>query len=131
MTVSGLGTAQTPRSPLTSPALRPPRVEKPAARNDFEHLTAADLELIYQVTGQRLGPRFDPAKDVANSFAAALAAERAAGRLQPGQPVTGLYLKDLNRRYQRHTGPNPVAPHLDKALTYLAASGVRRIDVSA
>jgi hypothetical protein len=130
MTVSGLGSARTPRSPGTPPH-RPAPVEKPAARNDFDHLTGADRELIFRATGQRVGPGFDPAQEATTGFAAAIAAERAAGRLQPGQPVTAVYLKDLNRRYQRIVGPNPVAAYLDKAVAYLSASGARRIDVSA
>lgn len=130
MTVSGLGSARTPRSPIT-PANRPMRVEAPAARNDFDHLTGADRQLIFQVTGQRVGPGFDPGRETTTGFAAAIAAERAAGRLQTGQPVTAVYLKDLNRRYDRLAGPNPVAPYIDKAVAVLSASGNRRIDVSA
>lgn len=131
MTVSGLGSARTPRSPVTPPH-RPVLVEKPAAvRNDFDHLTAADRELIFRATGQRVGPGFDPAQESTTGFAAAIAAERAAGRLQPGQPVTAVYLKDLNRRHQRVPGPNPVAPYLDKAVAHLSATGTRRVDVSA
>jgi hypothetical protein len=130
MTVSGLGSARTPRSPVT-PAHRPARAEAPAERNDFAHLTGADRELIYRVTGQRVGPGFDPAKETTTAFAAALAAERAAGRLAPGQPVTAVYLKDLNRRCQRTTGPNPIAAYLDKAVAYLSSTGGGRIDVSA
>lgn len=130
MSVSGLGSARTPRSPVTPPP-RPTRAEGPAERNDFDHLTGADRELIHRVTGQRVGPGFDPAKETTTGFAAALAAERAAGRLAPGQPVTPVYLKDLNRRYQRTTGPNPVAPYLDKAVAYLSSTGEGRIDVTA
>jgi hypothetical protein len=132
MSVSGLGSAHSPRSPVTPPA-RSARAEAPARRthNDFDHLTAADRELIFRATGQRLGPGFDPAKETTTGFAAAIAAERAAGRLAPGQPVTAVYLKDLNRRYQRTAGPNPVAPYLDKAVAYLSSTGDRRIDVSA
>jgi len=129
MTVSGLGSAHTPRTPATS-AHRAQRLEK-AQRNDFDHLTGADRELIYQTTGQRVVPGFDPAREPTTTFAAALAAERAAGRLAPGQPVTGVYLKDLNRRFDRSGGANPVGPYLDKALDYLSRSGPRRIDVSA
>jgi len=131
MTVSGLGSPRTPRAPVT-PVHRPLRTGKPAAeRSEFDQLTAADRELIFQATGQRVGPGFDPTKEAATGFAAALAHERAVGRLVPGQPATAVYLKDLNRRYQRADGPNPVAAHLDRALDYLARSGSRRIDVSA
>jgi hypothetical protein len=130
MTVSGLGSAGTPRLPL-APPIRAHRVDKPEPRNDFDHLTGADRDLIHRVTGQRVGPGFDPAREATTGFAAALATERAAGRLQPGQPVTAVYLKDLNRRYERFDGPNPIAPFLDKAVAYLSASGARRIDVSA
>ena len=129
MTVSGLGSAFTPRTPQTG-TNRAQRTER-AHRNDFDHLTGGDRELIYQVTGQRVGPGFDPAREPTTTFAAALAAERAAGRLAPGQPVTAVYLKDLNRRFDRSGGPNPVGPYLGKALDYLARSGARRIDVSA
>jgi hypothetical protein len=45
--------------------------------------------------------------------------------------VTEVYLKDLNRRYQRIPGPNPIALYLDKALAHLSATGNRRVDVSA
>jgi hypothetical protein len=130
MTVSGLGSARTPHPPVTTPA-RPPRPEKPAARTPFDQLTGADRELIFQATGQRIPPGFDPVREKPTAFAAALAAERAGGRLAPGQPVTGVYLKDLHHRYQRVPGPNPVTPYLEKALAYLNASGNRRIDVSA
>ena len=130
MTVSGLGSAGTPRLPVTA-RTRPVRVEKPDARNDFDSLTGADRELIHRVTGQRVGVGFDPAREPTTGFAAALAAERAAGRLQPGQPVTAVYLKDLNRRYERFDGPNPITPYLDKAVAFLSARGARRIDVSA
>ncbi|MET0415276.1 MAG: hypothetical protein ABW022_04570 [Actinoplanes sp.] len=131
MTVSGLGSARTSR-PLVTPTLRPDRVEKPGAgRNDFDHLTAADRELIFQATGQRVAPGFDPAKETTTGFAAALAAERVAGRLRTGQDVSAVFLQDLNQRYERAGAANPVAGYLDKAVDYLARSGARRIDVSA
>jgi hypothetical protein len=129
MTVSGLGSSFTPRTPVT-PVHRSRADEKPH-RNDFDALTVADRELIHQATGQRIAPGFDPARESTTSFAAAIAAERAAGRLAPGQPVTAVYLKDLNRRFDRAGGPNPVGPYLAKALDYLSRSGPRRIDVSA
>ncbi|MFC7278048.1 hypothetical protein ACFQS1_29020 [Paractinoplanes rhizophilus] len=128
MTVSGLGSAFTPRTPVT-PVHRH-RVEDKPHRNDFDALTVADRELIHHATGQRIAPGFDPARESTTTFAAAIAAERAAGRLAPGQPVTGVYLKDLNRRFERAGGPNPVGPYLAKALEYLSR-GPRRIDVSA
>ena len=78
-----------------------------------------------------MAPGFDPTREPTTTFAAAIAAERAAGRLAPGQPVTAVYLKDLNRRFARAGAANPVGPYLDKALDYLARSGARRIDVSA
>jgi hypothetical protein len=139
MTVSGMGTARTPHPPL-SPLHRAARAERAeraadkqaAPRSDFDSLTGADRELIFQVTGQRVAPGFDPAKEHPTAFAAIIAAERAAGRLAPGQEASALYIKDLNRRYERTGGPNPVAPHLDKALSYLAGTtAARRIDVSA
>jgi len=133
MTVSGLGTARTPHSPLT-PLNRVARAAKPAAeRNDFDSLTGSDRELIFGVTGQRVAPGFDPHREPPNAFAAILAAERASGRLAPGQDASALYLKDLNRRYERTGGPNPMAGYLDKALDYLSRTGggARRIDVSA
>jgi hypothetical protein len=130
MTVSGLGSARTPRSPLT-PAHRPAPAGKTPAGNAFDHLTAADRELIHEVTGQRLGPGFDPAREATTGFAAALAAERASGRLAVGRPVTAVYLKDLDRRCERAPGPNPVAPYLDKAVAYLSRGGDRRFDITA
>jgi hypothetical protein len=132
VTVSGLGSARTPRSHVTPPS-RPPRAAQPAGAtgNDFDHLTGADRELIFQATGQRIGPGFDPARDATTGFAAALAAERSGGRLAPGQEVTAVYLKDLNQRYERSGRPNPLAGFLDKAVEHLARSGARRIDVSA
>jgi hypothetical protein len=129
MTVSGLGTSRTHHTPISAPPRR--QQAEPAGRNDFDALTAPDRELIFQVTGQRVGPGFDPVKETPSSFATALAAERAAGHLAPGQPVTAVYLKDLHRRYQRAGAPSPVGSHLDKALAYLEQSGPRRIDVSA
>ncbi|MEU4241125.1 hypothetical protein [Actinoplanes sp. NPDC026619] len=129
MTVSGLGTARTLYTPIAAPSRRTP-VDK-NRHTDFEALTAPDRELIFQVTGQRVGPNFDPEKDKPTSFATALAAERASGHLAPGQPVTAVYLKDLHHRYQRASAPSPIGPYLDKALSYLARSGPRRIDVSA
>ncbi|HEY0001533.1 MAG TPA: hypothetical protein VGB74_13840 [Actinoplanes sp.] len=132
MTVSGLGSARTPHS-LVTPTNRPGRAVPPAAtaRNDFDHLTGADRELIFQATGQRVGKGFDPARESTTGFAAALAAERAGGRLAPGQEVTAIYLKDLNQRYERSGRPNPLAGFLDKAVEFLGRSGARRIDVSA
>lgn len=129
MTVSGLGTARTLRPYSAAPA-RTARVEK-APRNDFDRLTGADRELIFQVTGQRIRPGFDPARDQPTPFAASIAADRAAGRLLPGQEVTAVYLKDLDHRYEQAGGPSPVADHLDRAVTYLARTGARRIDVTA
>ena len=129
MSVSGLGTARTHYSPISPPPRRPQ--PETSRGNDFEALTASDRELIFQVTGQRVGPGFDPAKEKPTSFVTTLAAERANGRLAPGQPVTTVYLKDLHHRYQRANAPSPVGPYLDKALAYLAQSGPRRIDVSA
>ena len=131
MTVSGLGTARTPHSPVT-PLNRVARAARPAAeRNDFDSLTGTDRELIYQVTGQRVVPGFDPQRESPTAFAAIIAAERASGRLAPGQEASALYLKDLNRRYELSGGPNPMTRYLDKALAYLSRSGARRIDVSA
>ena len=129
MTVSGLGSAYTPRTPQTA-TNRAQRAER-THRNDFDQLTGADRELIFQATGQRVAPGFDPTREPTTTFAAALAAERAAGRLAPGQPVTAVYLKDLNRRFDRSGGANPIGPYLTKALDYLSRSGPRRIDVSA
>ena len=129
MTVSGLGSAHTSRTPPTA-TNRTQRAER-THRNDFDQLTGADRELIYQATGQRVAPGFDPTREPTTTFAAAIAAERAAGRLAPGQPVTAVYLKDLNRRFARAGAANPVGPYLDKALDYLSRSGARRIDVSA
>jgi hypothetical protein len=129
MTVSGLGTSHTP-FPLLAPAARPvDRPERP--RSGFEQLTGADRALIQHVTGQRIGPGFDPAAQPATAFATALAAERATGRLAPGQEVTAVYLKDLDRRLAR-IGRNPIGPHLDKAVGYLqGAGGPSHFDVSA
>lgn len=130
MSVSGLGSARTPH-PSMMPATRPSRVPRPDARNDFDALTPADRELIFQTTGERVLPGFDPAKDHPSPFASVLAAERASGHLAPGQEATAVYLKDLSRRYERVDGPNPVAPFLAKAVEHLSRSGARRIDVSA
>ncbi|HET6479482.1 MAG TPA: hypothetical protein VFG35_05470 [Actinoplanes sp.] len=124
MTVSGLGTPRTPHLPI-APINRTPRAEKPANRDD-EHLTARDRELIFQVTGVR-----DPIKQSSTAFATILAAERVAGRLVPGQEASVLYLKDLDRRYERAGGPNPLAAYLPKALEFLSRGGGRRVDVSA
>ncbi|MBU2666538.1 hypothetical protein KOI35_23810 [Actinoplanes bogorensis] len=121
MSISGLGNAR----PLPPP-VRPARAAKPDTERDDDYLTGRDRELIFQVTGQR-----DPLKQSATAFAAILSAERAAGRLAPGQEATALYLKDLNRRYERTGGPNPVAGLLPKALGYLQEGGSGRIDVSA
>ena len=132
MTISGLGTARTPHSPLTPihRAARPAKAD--GERNDFDSLTGSDREPIYQVTGQRVAPGFDPHREPPSAFAAILAAERASGRLAPGQDASALYLKDLNRRYERTGGPNPMTPYLTKALDYLSRAGsARRIDVSA
>jgi hypothetical protein len=131
MSVSGLGS-----TPARRPTFRtPPRAVRPVAaveaRNVFDGLTAADRELIFQVTGQRLEPGFDPARESVSRFAASIAGDRAAGRLAPGQEVTAVYLKDLDRRYARAGGPNPIGAHLDSAVGYLARTGVRRIDVTA
>jgi len=123
MTVSGLGSSRTPRLPMTPPATRTGRAEKPSAeRNDFDQLTAADRELIFHATGQRLVPGFDPAREGTTGFATALAAERAAGRLLPGQEATAVFLKDLNRRYERTGTANPIAPYLDKAVAHLTGN---------
>lgn len=129
MTVSGLGTARTLRPYAAAPA-RTARVEK-APRNDLDRLTATDRELIFQVTGQRIPPGMDPAQDQPTPFAAGIAADRASGRLLPSQQVTAVYLKDLDHRYQQAGGTSPVAEYLDQAVTYLARTGARRIDVTA
>jgi hypothetical protein len=128
MTVSGLGTSHTPFpvvAPVTPVAARP---ERP--RSGYEQLTPADRDLIQHVTGQRIGPGFDPATEPATAFAAALASERSAGRLSPGQEVTPVYLKDLDRRLAR-TGRNPIGPHLGKAVGFLQGTGPSHFDVSA
>jgi hypothetical protein len=130
MTVSGLGTpfpAIAPHSSPTPPG-RHDRTERP--RNGFDQLTQADRALIQHVTGQHITPRFDPAAEPVTAFAATLAAERAADRLSPGQEVTAVYLKDLDRRLQR-TSRNPIGPHLDKAVDFLQGSGPSHFDVSA
>jgi hypothetical protein len=123
MTVSGLGTSHTPFPTL---APQPPATVERAGRprSGFDQLTEADRGLIEHVTGQRLGPGSERASHVA----ATIAGERAAGRLAPGQEVTSVYLKDLDRRYQR-TGRNPIGPHLDRAVGFLG--GNRHFDVSA
>jgi hypothetical protein len=131
MTVSRLGSPLSPYSHVATPLRRVRPVERPAARNDFDSLTAADRELIFQVTGQRVTAGFDPQRQPPSAFAALLAAERSSGHLAPGQEVTAVYLKDLDRRYTRGAGPNPVRPYLEKAVDHLARTGVRRIDVSA
>ena len=125
MTVSGLGTARTLRPYAAAPA-RTARLEK-APRNDLDRLTATDRELIFQVTGQRI----QPGMDQPTPFAAGIAADRTSGRLLPGQEVTAVYLKDLDHRYQQAGGTSPVAEYLDQAVTYLARTGARRIDVTA
>jgi hypothetical protein len=129
MTVSGLGGTHSPRMPLVS---RPrPLHTKKEQPNAFDLLTGDDRQLILEATGQRVGPGFDPVHETTTSFATALAAERAAGHLAPGQPVTAVYLKDLNRRFERAGGANPLQPYLGRALDYLSRSGPRRIDVTA
>jgi hypothetical protein len=131
MTVSGLGTARTLRPYPVAPS-RAGRVEKaPRPANDFDRLTGTDRELIFQVTGQRVPPGFDPQRERATPFAAGIAADRAAGRLTPGQEVTAVYLKDVDHRYEAAGTVSPVADYLDRAITYLAGSGARRIDVTA
>lgn len=130
MTVSGLGTSFStvvPHSPA-APPVRHERSDRP--RTGFDQLTEADRTLIEHVTGQRIAPGFDPAAEPATAFAATLAAERAADRLSPGQDVTAVYLKDLDRRFQR-TGRNPIGPHLDKAVSFLQGTGPSHFDVSA
>ena len=134
MTVSGLGSSRTPFPTVTphapaTPSARAVRAEKPG--NDFELLTDADRDLIYEATGQRIGTGFDPARETTSAFAAGIAAGRVTRRLAPGQEVTAVYLKDLNRRYERAGGTNPIAPYLDKAVAYLHRAGRRRIDVTA
>jgi hypothetical protein len=123
MTVSGPGSARSPR-PFPASAPRAVRAAKrpAAARSDAEHLSGADRQLIRHVTGER---------EPTSGFAAAIAADRAAGRLAPGQEVTVVYLKDLERRYARAGGPNPVTPYLVKAVAYLSRIGARSIDVTA
>jgi hypothetical protein len=133
MTVSGLGTSHTPFPAIAphsaaGPAARPDRTERP--RSGFDQLTESDRALIEHVTGQRIAPGFDPAAEPITTFAATLAGERAADRLSPGQEVTAVYLKDLDRRLQR-TGRNPIGPHLDKAVGFLRGSGPTHFDVSA
>jgi len=133
MTVSGPGTAYPhfpallPHAPAV-PADRPGRADRP--RSGFDQLTEADRALIQHVTGQRITPGFDPAAEPVTAFAATLAAERAADRLSPGQEVTPVYLKDLDRRLQR-TGRTPIRPHLDKAVTFLQGPDPSHFDVSA
>lgn len=133
MTVSGLGSSRALRAPITppnrpiTPPNRPPRAERNEKEKRDDHLTAADRDLIFQVTGERV----DPAHPGTTGFAAVLAAERAVGRLAIGQEVTAVYLKDLNRRYERASGPNPLDGHLDKAIGVLTRGGAPRIDVTA
>jgi hypothetical protein len=133
MTVSGLGAKRTPypaigsHTPSTT-AARPERAEP--ARSGFDQLTVADRALIEHVTGERIGPRFDPETEPATAFATTLATERQTGRLAPGQEVTGVYLKDLDRRFER-SGRNPVAPYLDRAVAFLQGAGPSHFDVSA
>jgi hypothetical protein len=130
MTVSGLGTSYptvVPHPPSAPPA-RHERADR--TRTGFEQLTEADRNLIQHVTGQHITAGFDPAKEQVTAFAATLAAERAAGRLSPGQEVTPVYLKDLDRRLQR-TGRNPIGPYLDKAVSFLQGPGPSHFDVSA
>jgi len=130
MTVSGLGTsfpAVVPHPPAPAP-LRHERTEPP--RTGFDELTVSDRALIEHVTGQRIGPGFNPATEPVTAFAATLATARQSGHLSPGQEITPVYLKDLDRRFQR-TGRNPIGPHLDKAIRFLQGSGPTHFDVSA
>ena len=128
MTVSGLGTSHPP-FPSLAPAAPVERVDRAErSRTGFDQLTEADRSLIQHVTGQRIGPGFDPSAEPPSQFAATIAGERAAGRLAPGQEVTAVYLKDLDRRYQRTTR-NPIGPYLDRAVGHLG--GNRHFDVSA
>jgi hypothetical protein len=133
MTVSGLGTSHTPFPTIAphsapAPAARPERADRP--RTGFDQLTESDRALIEHVTGQRITPGFDPAAEPVTAFAATLAGERAADRLSPGQEVTPVYLKDLDRRLRR-TGRNPIGPHLAKAVGFLQGAGPSHFDVSA
>ena len=123
------------RAAVTPPAVaaRPHR-DRHSAREDAASLTERDRELIYQATGQRIRPG-EPNQGWINSLAAAIAADRSSGHLAPGQEITGIYLKDLARRYaESPTGRNPIAGYPDAALRHLDQHGARttgRIDVSA
>lgn len=128
MHVSGAGSAYTPQR-HSAAAERPAPVVTEASQphDELGSLTADDRELIRQVFAD--GSSVNPASGEA--FAACIAAERAAGRLLPGQRITVLFLKDLDRRYARTGGPNPIAAHLDRAFAYLARTGASRVDVTA
>ncbi|MEV6300167.1 hypothetical protein AB0M02_12255 [Actinoplanes sp. NPDC051861] len=130
MSVSRLNRTQ--QTPPVTPARSPARERNQNAREDSASLTDRDRELILQATGQRIGTGTN--QGWINSLAAAVAADRASGRLAPGQEITALYLKDLERRYdQSPTGRNPISGYLEPALRYLSqhGGGGNRIDVSA
>lgn len=124
------------RAAFTPPATtaRPSsRDRNQGTREDTASLTDRDRELIYQATGQRIGPG-EANPGWINSLAAAIAADRATGKLAPNQEVTAVYLKDLFRRYdQSPTGRNPIAGYLEPALRHLDqhGSGGGRLDVTA
>ena len=134
MVISGLGSSQTPFPTVTPhlPAVALERAQRPdPEETDFDHLSDGDRELIRQTTGERILPGYDPAHEKPSRFAAAIAADRTAGLLAPGQEVTTYYLKDLSHRYDRGTAPNPIAPYMDRAVSYLSTHGGARIDVTA
>lgn len=129
MSVSRLNRSQQ-AAPMT-PVRHPARERNQTAREDSASLTDRDRELIFQATGQRIGTGTN--QGWINSLAAAIAADRTSGKLAPGQEITALYLKDLERRYdQSSTGRNPVSGYLEPALRHLSQhGGPGRLDVSA
>lgn len=98
-------------SPLRNGAL----VERTPA---LARLTATDLEVIYQATGERI----DENSKLIPLMAFDVASDRENGRLEAGQPIDIAYLTELLDRYER-SNVEDQADQARRAIEYLAQRG--------
>lgn len=109
------------------------RYEAPARRrrprSDVDSLTAADLDLIYAVTGETVwqgqvtGEQLSP-------FARQIASDRRSGRLPADVEVSAAYLVRTGSVIEANGGVNPFSGiELDRAIAFLASRSSGHIDI--
>lgn len=105
---------------------------RPGPAGDLEHLTDADLDLVYAVTGETVwrGEVRGGLPGPVTGFTRQLAIDRRTGALPAHREVTAAYLVRTGSVIEANGGVNPYSgAHLERALAYLASRGQGRVDI--